>query len=92
LLNKTNTDQIVDVNHLKHNSLSNYDVLKGDLKDREKTVLTQLLRNFPPEFNKKLTTLCTQYSDVFGLDTDMSTTNNFYKHKLRQRDEEPMKV
>jgi len=39
-LNTKNKDQIVNINDLNHESLSNYDVVKGDFKDREKTVLT----------------------------------------------------
>jgi len=39
-LNTKIKDQIVNIKDLNHESLSNYDVVKGDFKDREKTVLT----------------------------------------------------
>jgi len=55
-------------------------------------VLSQLAKNFPPQFNEQLTALCTQYSDVFGLETESITTNNFYKQKLRLVDDEPVYI
>jgi len=36
--------------------------------------------------------VCTQYSDVFGLETESLSTNNFYKQKLRLKDEEPVYI
>lgn len=36
-----------------------------------------------------LTELCSQYTDIFGLETEPITTNKFYKQKIRLRDDEP---
>jgi len=36
--------------------------------------------------------LCTQYSDVFGLEVKSITTNIFYKQKLRLKDEKPIYI
>jgi len=46
LLNTTNKDQVVSTNNLAYESLSNYDVVKTNLENREKFVLSQLLNNF----------------------------------------------
>jgi len=67
---------------IHHEPLSNYEIVKTDLEDRQKIVLSQLAKDFPPQFNEQLA-LCTQYSDIFGLETESITPNNFYKQKLR---------
>jgi len=90
LLNTTNTDQVVYIKNIYHEPLSNYEIVKTDLEARQKIVLSQLAKNFPPQFNEQLTALCTQYSDVFGLETESITTNNFYKQNLRLIDDEPV--
>jgi len=83
LLNTTNKDQVVSTNNLAYESLSNYDVVNTTLENREKSVLYQLSNNFPPQFKSQLSSLCTQYNDIFGLETEPKSTNNFYKQKLR---------
>jgi len=62
---------------LKYEPLSNNDVVKKDLGNRDKSVLTQHLKNFSPQLYTKLTTICPQNSYVFGLDTESKATNNF---------------
>jgi len=54
--------------------------------------MSQLTKNFPPQFKSTLTDLCTKYSDVFGLETESITTNNFYKQKLRLTDDESVYI
>jgi len=51
--------------------------------------MSQLTKNFPPQFKSTLTDLCTKYRDVFGLEIESITTNNFCKQKLRMTDDEP---
>jgi len=92
LLNTTNTDKVVSINKLNYESLSNYDVVQSSKENREKSLLSQLSKNFPPQFRTQLSTLCTQYSDVFGLETESLSTNHFYKKKLRLKDEEPVYI
>lgn len=36
-----------------------------------------------------MTTLCSEYSDIFGLESEPITTNNFYKQQLRVKDTQP---
>jgi len=92
LLNTTNTDKVVSINKLNYESLSNYDVVQSSKENREKSVLSQVSKNFPPQFRTQLSTLCTQYSDVFGLETESLSTNNFYIQMLRLKDEEPVYI
>jgi len=92
LLNTTNADKVVRINKLNYESLSNYDVVQSSKENREKSLLSQLSKNFPPQFRTQLSTLCAQYSDVFALETESLSTNNFYKQKLRLKDEEPVYI
>lgn len=64
LLNTTNKVQVVSTNNLAYESLSNYDVVKTNPDNRNKSVLSQLNKNFPPQFKSQLSSLCTQYSDI----------------------------
>jgi len=59
LLNTTNKDQVVSTNNLAYESHSNYDVVKTNLENREKSELSQLSKNFPPQFKSQLSSLCT---------------------------------
>jgi len=88
----TNKDQVVSTNNLAYESLFNYEVVKTNLENREKSILSQLLKNFPPQFKSKLSSLCSQYNDIFGLETEPISTNNFYKQKLILKDDEPVYI
>jgi len=57
LLNTTNKDQVVSTNNLAYESHSNY--VKTNLENREKSELSQLSKNFPPQFKSQLSSLCT---------------------------------
>lgn len=89
MLNTTNIDQIINIDNLK---TENYEAVETNPEQREKTVLTTLSTNFPSQFHSQLMKLCKNYSDVFGLGTELITTNNFYKHKLRLIDDEPIYI
>jgi len=92
LINTTNTDQVVSTDNLTYEPLSNYDVVNTNPDNRKKSVLSQLSKNFPTQFKSQLSSLCTQYSDIFGLETESITTNNFYKQRLRLKDDEPVYI
>lgn len=58
--------------------------------DRVEKVIEILSPNIPQMFEKELKDLCTEYSDIFTLETDRMTTNNFYTQKLRTTDTTPV--
>jgi len=76
LLNTT-SDKVVSINKLNYESLSSYEAVQTNKENIEKSVLSQLSKNFPPQFRTKISTLCTQYSDILGLETESLSTNNF---------------
>jgi len=92
LLNTTNFDQVVKVNKIQYENLKDYDIHNTDTGNRSEQILSKLKKNFPDQFKNQLTELCTQYSDVFGLETEPISTNNFYKQTLRLKDDEPIYI
>jgi len=54
-------------------------MFKTNLENREKSVLSQLSKNFHPQFKSQLSSLCTQYNDISGLETEPISTNNSNK-------------
>jgi len=50
------------------------------------------LPKFPSLFKSDLTKLCTEYRDIFGLETENISANNFYKQKLRLKDKTPVYI
>ena len=83
---------MVKVNKVKYENLSDYNIHNTNPKNRSEKVLSKLKKNFPEQFKKQLTELCTEYSDVFGLETEPISTNNFYKQTLRLKDDKPIYI
>lgn len=49
-------------------------------------------KNFPAFASKRLTKLCNEFADIFAFETDKITTYNFYKQKLRIKDDIPVYI
>lgn len=62
-LNTTDKCQIVGINNIKFESLSNYDVVQNPKDNRKESVINKLKKNFPILFKKQLEEICTEYSD-----------------------------
>lgn len=90
ILNTTDSDQLVNMDTLKYEPLSNYNVVQANSENRNKTVLSKLKKNFPKLFKLQLETLCSKYTDIFALESELITVNNFYKQQLRLKDDEPV--
>jgi len=54
ILNTTDSDQLVNMDTLKYEPLSNYNVVQANSEHRNKTVLSQLKKNFPELFKSQL--------------------------------------
>jgi len=83
---------LVKVNKIQFENLTDYDIHNSNLENRSEQVISKLRKNFPEQFKNQLTELCTRYSDVFGLETEPISTNNFYKQTLRLKDDEPIYI
>lgn len=51
-----------------------------------------LSKNYPNDkkLHQKLGKLCTKYADIFALETDTMTVNNFYSQEIKIKDHEPV--
>lgn len=91
IVNTTNEDVIISDAQIKTESLNDYEIVKQSRdyrKDREK--LDKLSKNFPKFVEDKLRDICSEFVDIFALESEKITTNNFYKQKLRLKDDEPV--
>lgn len=55
-------------------------------------LLRILTPNFPLHIASELTILCTEYADIFHLETDKLTTNNFYEQEIQLLDHTPVYI
>lgn len=71
LLNISNSAISVDVNTIRLEPLSDFDMISQDTSGRTEEVLGILQKNFPNNISKslrtKLTKLCIEYAKIFGL-------------------------
>lgn len=59
---------------------------------RLKTLTEYFSKNTPEHFLNDILSLCHNYTNVFALPDDRMTVNNFYRQKLRLKDESPVYV
>lgn len=94
ILNINEEDTQIEIRPLQCESLTKYEVLNlNDYNQEHKDeVLKRLSPNFPDFVRNELNILCGEYQDVFALPTDHISANNFYKQKLRIKDEVPVYI
>lgn len=95
----TNEHMMVVDNELKNGiDIENFDIYTMSNEEKpdknDKIRLRKLSEYFnkttPPRFLNEITRLCSNYTDVFALPDDKMTVNNFYKQKLRLKDDNPV--
>lgn len=96
LINTTNQVMTIRNNDLQIEELSDYNVvdlneIKND-KNRADTLLNILKQKTPEYCQENLLPLCEEFADVFAIDTDVMTVNNFYTQKLRIKDDTPVYI
>lgn len=92
ILNTTTENKFISHPSIKYENLSNFNVFQVNNKNTSSRneILKRLSKNFPSFVQGKLTNLCSEFSDVFSLETDPITFNNFYKQELRLKDDNPV--
>lgn len=74
--------------------LSNYNIYYFDSinnsRNRQGKLNEIITNNSPKYIHKDLTNLCTKYSEIFAMESDTLTQNNFYSQKLRLTDNIPV--
>lgn len=92
----TNDENKLVSGTVKSESLSNYNVYTIDGEEqnteRKTRVLEKLTKNFPEFVKLPLINLCTEYADVFALETDRISANNFYSQTLKMVDTTPVYI
>lgn len=95
ILNTTNSYKKIP-KKLKSTSLENFDIVKFDTtqlnSDRNKALRTIIERKDQGNLPSDLYRLCEEFSDIFILENDKLTTNNFYSQKLNLTDNNPVYI
>lgn len=91
----TNEEMAVITNTINnHTKLSNFNIYSMEATENNKNRADELKKTFskntPKDKLNTLLSLCEQYTDIFTLQTDKMTTNNFYTQKLRTTDDIPV--
>ena len=93
------TSQFVKISNIlpESQNLSNFAVYSIDKvstsDETRKQKIAEIVKQGVPSFaEKELLNLCNGFTDIFGLDTDTMTVNNFYEQKLRVKDDTPVFV
>lgn len=64
--------------------------IKSNSNNKRMEKLSKILKKrVSHQHEKALLKLCTEYSDIFALDDDKLTVNNFYTQKIRMTDDHP---
>lgn len=94
ILNTTFENVTVDISNLETISLDKFNIynIETENQDRHVQLLKELNQDVPDFVKKDLLQLCEDYSDVFGLETDKLTFNNFYTQKLKVIDKKPIYI
>lgn len=94
ILNTTNDIQIINEITIDCEKLSNFDTfaVKSYENSDKSEAIKILQKNFPLFVKEKLTDLCSNFQDIFALETDILSVNNFYKQKLRLNDDTPVYI
>lgn len=95
VLNTTDEMHIIDVTKLRCTDVNNYNIFKGtDRKQNENTRNNKLIEivksTTPPYAHDQLIPLCVEYSDIFHLEGEKPTVNNFYSQRVKLNDSTPV--
>lgn len=96
MINTTSKVQILTLKSVKSESLDNFKIYTIDeiktKRERTKLLLTELSKNVPNQYKDKILPLCNEFSDIFALESDKMTVNNFYTQNFRVKDDTPVYV
>lgn len=95
VLNTSESVKTISNEHLKVSKLTEYDIYTRDSNSNVKVTrngrLAEILnRNTNGHARKPLIDLCMEFSDIFHLDGDQPTVNNFYTQHLKLNDKQPV--
>lgn len=96
IINTTSRVQILKITSVSSKSLENYNIYTIDEikknKSRTQQLLKEISKNTPENYQNKILPLCSEFSDIFALESDKMTVNNFYTQRFRVKDDSPVYV
>lgn len=93
ILNTNIHDVNLKIPKIKFEKLSDYDIVElPPLSNRKEEILVKISKNTPSEHNNVTQNLCSEFCDIFGLEKEPISANNFYKQKLKLVDSEPVYI
>jgi len=93
IVNTNSVDTSVSNSDVLFENLSDYDIIDlSKLNSKKPEILKRLSKNFPKDHKHQLTQLCTEFSDIFGIESEAISTNNFYKQELHLSDPTPVYI
>lgn len=96
VLNTNESIKIINTNKIKSSNLNDFNVIQPQKYQQTHTTrrtqkLQSILRKKVPEFmREKMIDLATEFADIFHVDGDKFTTNNFYEQKITLTDNIPV--
>lgn len=95
VLNTHDGIKIINTEAVKASPITDFHILQTQENDsyatnRLKKLQSTLRKKIPEFMRSKVVELCTNFSDIFHVEGDKSSTNNFYEQKLITRDNEPV--
>jgi len=94
VMNTTNETKILKNTLPKTQNLSHFDVYAVDHvesnESRAQNIKEIVGKGVPKYVRDDLENLCTKYADIFAMENDKMTVNNFYQQKLRIVDNDPV--
>lgn len=96
ILNISNKPKLIGSISVKSDNLSNYHVYTIDetknTDERTDELINLLQKSTPNDFRNEIGDLCKEFTDIFSLESDKMTINNFYEQKLRLNDNTPVYI
>lgn len=96
IINTTSKVQILKLGAVKTESLENFKIYTIDevkrTKQRTKLLITELESHTPKQHRSKIIPLCREFNDIFAMEEDKLSVNNFYTQKFRVKDDTPVYV
>lgn len=96
IINTTNSVRVVKTNSVQSESISNFNIYNIDSttenKTRIDTLLSEVEKHIPEYAKNKILPLCREFNDIFALETDKMTVNNFYQQTVKLKDDSPVYI
>lgn len=94
ILNTTDSVKQINTVKFKTDEISNYNIyiMNKDAgnQNRTKNLLNILENATPLPVREKLLNLCSEFADIFAMESDKMSVNNFYVQELKITDKEPV--